>query len=238
MTERISKLFFLMFGAAFFTLCTALYAQSAPPPPPAGIEATQQAPGTPPMQESPSEAGRHIVNRHLQRGPVPPINRFIDRSEDHSGFSPREGMMQFMPLPPAQHSYKLTLTLHSPEAGKQSTQTYNVVLNGNGAPGELDLRSRVPISIRDGKAGGFGFEGVGFRFETHVREKATGAELTFMMDQDSIVHSPNAERPIIRHTHFGTAAIMPEAKTITLGSFEDPNGNGLVQIDATLSVLR
>ncbi|MHB1020823.1 MAG: hypothetical protein ACYC46_11620 [Acidobacteriaceae bacterium] len=233
MTKRIAKLFLLIFSAAFLTVGTAVYAQSAPP-------ANQDAAPAPPAQENPPAppSSGHVIGRHTQRGPVRPINNFMDRGEDRAGFSPREGMRQFMPLPPAQHSYKLTLTLRTPEAGKQSTQTYNVVLNGNGAPCDLDLRSRVPISIRDGKAGGFGFEGVGFRFETHVREKSTGVELTFMMDQDSIVHSPNAERPVIRHTHFGTAAIMPEGKTITLGSFADPNGNGLVQIDATLSVLQ
>jgi hypothetical protein len=133
------------------------------------------------------------------------------------------------PTPAAEHSYRLVVTVRPVEGAKSEAHRYELVVNGNGAPATLSMESKVLSNSRE--------EDIGTRITAHIREKATGPELTFSLNVRSLVPG-DATAALIRSIDLSTAAIMPAGKTVALGSLEEPGTNRRIVVEASLDEMK
>jgi len=136
--------------------------------------------------------------------------------------------------------YHLDFSLNEIEDGKKiNSRQYSMNLATNEG-NEIKIGTRVPIEAKEGE---FQYLDVGTNIFARVGETRGQTELTVRAELSNFaVPDLNQEKrdlhPIVRQLKIGGTVLLPLAKTIVIGSADDPNSKRQFQLEVTVTKLR
>jgi len=136
--------------------------------------------------------------------------------------------------------YHLDFSINEIEDGKKiNSRQYSTNLATNEG-NEIKIGTRVPVESKEGE---FQYLDVGTSLFARIGEMRGQTELTVRAETSSFA-SPEAGlekrdlHPIVRQLKMGGTVLLPLAKTIVIGSADDPNSKRQFQLEVTVTKLR
>jgi hypothetical protein len=142
---------------------------------------------------------------------------------------------------PPEEAYRLEFSINELEDGKKiNSRQHSMNLTTNES-NEIKIGTRVPVET--GKEGEFQYLDVGTNISARLSETRGQTELVVRADISSLAPpEPTLEKrelhPIVRQVKMGGSVLLPLAKTIVLGSADDPNSKRQFQLEVTVTKLR
>jgi len=136
--------------------------------------------------------------------------------------------------------YHLDFSLNEIEDGKKiNSRQYSTNLATNEG-NEIKIGTRVPVESKEGE---FQYLDVGTSLFARIGEVRGQTELTVRAETSNFaMPESNSEKrdlhPVIRQLKMGGTALLPLAKTIVMGSADDPNSKRQFQLEVTVTKLR
>ena len=136
--------------------------------------------------------------------------------------------------------YHLDFSINEIEDGKKvNSRQYSTNLATNEG-NEIKIGARVPVETKEGE---FQYLDVGTSLFARIGEMRGQTELTVRAETSSFA-SPEAGlekrdlHPIIRQLKMGGTVLLPLAKTVVIGSADDPSSKRQFQLEVTVTKLR
>ena len=155
-------------------------------------------------------------------------------------------LLQKLDIPHKQ--YRVTYTLTETDNGKRIGLQHYAMVVTPGQRTQLKEGSRVPVitgsfspSDSKGTVKQATYLDVGLNFDATLETHGTGFQLRSKVEQSSIAEEksgPGADDPVIRQTLLEGTSILPEGKTVSLGSLDVLGSTRHLDVDAMVEAVR
>jgi hypothetical protein len=135
-------------------------------------------------------------------------------------------------------AYHLDFSVNEIEDGKKiNSRQYSTDLATNEG-NEIKIGTRVPVQTKDGE---FQYLDIGTNIFARLGETRGQTELVVRAEISNFAtaeHDPRDMHPVIRQMKIGGSTLLPVAKTIVIGSADDPSSKRQFQLEVTVTKMK